>query len=66
MIWNLTNFKNLNPFIFPGFIVDIKTKDSIFVHINNTEEPIQQNDKVTFEVENGPKGPNAVNVKLMK
>ena len=48
-----------------GFIVDVETKDSIFVHLNNVEESIQENDKVTFEVEMGPKGPNAVNVKLV-
>jgi len=47
-----------------GFIVDVETKDSIFVHLNNIAESIQENDKVTFEVEMGPKGPNAVNVKL--
>lgn len=48
-----------------GFINDLETKDSIFVHINNLSEPIQENDKVTFEVEMGPKGPNAINVKLV-
>ena len=48
-----------------GFIIDIETKDSIFVHVNNLSEPIQENDKVTFEVEMGPKGPNAINVKLI-
>ncbi len=48
-----------------GFITDVETKDSIFVHVNNIDEPIQENDKVTFEVEMGPKGPNAVNVKLV-
>ena len=51
-----------------GFIVDMETKESIFVHMNNIidSEPIGENDKVTFEVEMGPKGPNAVNVKLVK
>lgn len=50
-----------------GFIIDMDTKDSVFVHMNNiTEgESIQENDKVTFEVEMGPKGANAVNVKLV-
>ncbi len=47
-----------------GFIVDMETKESIFVHINNISKPIKENDRVTFEVEMGPKGPNAVNVKL--
>ncbi len=48
-----------------GFIVDVETKESIFVHINNVEDEIQESDKVTFEVEMGMKGPNAVRVKLV-
>ncbi len=47
-----------------GFIIDAESKDSIFVHINNTKHQLRENDKVVFEVEMGPKGPNAVNVKL--
>ena len=47
-----------------GFIIDGETKDSVFVHMNNLAQPVQENDRVVFEVENGPKGPNAVNVKL--
>ena len=43
----------------------METKESVFVHVNNLDEPIQENDRVTFEVEMGPKGPNAVNVKLV-
>jgi cold shock CspA family protein len=46
-----------------GFIIDVETKDSIFVHVNNIADPITEKDKVTFEVEMGPKGPNAINVK---
>lgn len=46
-----------------GFIKDLKTQESIFVHINALTEPIKENNKVTFEVEMGPKGPNAVSVK---
>lgn len=49
-----------------GFITDAETRESVFVHINNTQEPIAENDKVIFEVEMGPKGPNALNVKLKK
>lgn len=45
-----------------GFITDSESKDSIFVHINNIDGPIKENDKVIFETEKGPKGPNAVNV----
>lgn len=46
-----------------GFIRDLQTQESIFVHINGITEEIKENDKVTFEVEQGQKGPNAVNVK---
>lgn len=49
-----------------GFIIDLETNDSIFVHINNLSDPIRENDRVTFEVEMGPKGPNAVRVRLVK
>ncbi len=49
-----------------GFIKDIITQESVFVHINSLSEPIKENNKVSYEVEMGPKGANAVNVKLVK
>ncbi len=49
-----------------GFIKDMETQESLFVHINSLTEAIKENNKVTFEVEMGPKGANAVNVKLVK
>jgi len=49
-----------------GFIKDQGNQESIFVHINSLTEAIKENNKVTFEVEMGPKGANAVNVKLAK
>ncbi len=49
-----------------GFIKDQETQESVFVHINSLTEAIKENNKVSFEVEMGPKGANAVNVKLMK
>lgn len=48
-----------------GFIIDKETEERIFVHINSLEGPIKENDKVTFEIEKGPKGPIAVNVQLV-
>lgn len=48
-----------------GFIKDLETQDSIFVHINALIDPIKENNKVSFEVEMGQKGPNAVRVKLI-
>jgi cold shock CspA family protein len=47
-----------------GFIRDTVTGQDVFVHINSVLEPIKENNKVIFEVVKGPKGPNAVNVKI--
>ncbi|TGD81634.1 cold-shock protein [Hymenobacter wooponensis] len=48
-----------------GFIKDSDTQQSIFVHANALGGiTIKENDKVTFEVEMGPKGPSAFGVKL--
>ena len=49
-----------------GFIKDLETKESIFVHINNVLEKIKEGNLVTFEVEKGHKGLAAVKVKLSK
>ena len=49
-----------------GFIKDLKSQESIFTHINGHLDTLKENDKVTFEVEQGMKGPNAVRVKLSK
>ena len=45
-----------------GFIKDLESQESYFVHINNTTEPIGEGDKVSFELESGPKGLVAVKV----
>ena|ERR1051326_4610587 len=47
-----------------GFIREEKSGQSIFVHVNNCKEPIQQNSKVNFEIEKSPKGASAINVTL--
>ena len=49
-----------------GFIKDLETQESVFVHINSLTEEIKEHNKVIFEVEMGPKGANAVRVKLVK
>ncbi len=46
-----------------GFIKDMQSQESVFVHINALDGPVKENDKVTFEIEMGHKGPNAVRVK---
>lgn len=48
-----------------GFIKDSKTQESVFVHINSLIDRIKEHDKVTFEVEMGVKGKNAVAVKKL-
>jgi cold shock CspA family protein len=49
-----------------GFIKDSANQQSVFVHINGLLETVKENNKVTFEIVNGVKGPNAINVKLDK
>lgn len=47
-----------------GFIKDEETGEEFFVHSTGLVDRIRDNDVVTFDVEQGRKGPNAVNVKL--
>ena len=47
-----------------GFIRDLETKESVFVHINDVLEDITEGNKVSFEVTMGHKGPAAFQVKL--
>jgi cold shock CspA family protein len=59
----VTNFYDSKGF---GFIRDADTKESIFVHINNTQEDIAEGNKVSFETEKGQKGLAAINVKVIR
>lgn len=45
-----------------GFITPDEGGKDVFVHKTGTKQPIYEGDKVTYEVEQGAKGPNAVNV----
>jgi cold shock CspA family protein len=49
-----------------GFIRDMETRQSVFVHANNLLEVIKENNIVSFEIGKGPKGPTALKVKLFK
>lgn len=50
-----------------GFIMDLDSEESIFVHINNINvDDLNEGDRVLFETEKGPKGLSAINVKLGK
>jgi len=46
-----------------GFITDLKSQANVFVHASQLSEALKEKDKVTFEIENGPKGATAVSVK---
>ncbi|MFN8711249.1 MAG: cold-shock protein [Bacteroidota bacterium] len=47
-----------------GFIKDDQTGKEIFLHITGLiDQPINQGDKVSYDIQDGRKGVNAVNVK---
>ncbi|TND07170.1 MAG: cold-shock DNA-binding domain protein [Bacteroidetes bacterium] len=54
-------FNNVKGF---GFIKEDGTNQEIFVHVSGLKEEIRQDDRVVFEVQEGKKGLNAVNVRL--
>ena len=47
-----------------GFIVDNQTGTDYFVHVSGLQDDIRENDEVTYDLEEGKKGLNAVNVRL--
>jgi cold shock CspA family protein len=49
-----------------GFIKDLASQENIFVHINGIIDPIDEGDRVTFEMVRGQKGMNAVHVRKVK
>jgi cold shock CspA family protein len=46
-----------------GFIKENETQEKYFVHVNGLTESVKENDKISFELELGMKGINAVKVK---
>jgi cold shock protein len=47
-----------------GFIKDESSDKEYFVHVSGLIDEIRENDEVTFDLQEGKKGLNAVNVKL--
>lgn len=45
-----------------GFITEDKTRENIFVHINQLLQPVKEKDRVTFEKERTPRGYSAIKV----
>lgn len=49
-----------------GFITPDDGGKDVFVHVNGLNETtLNEGDKVSYDVEEGKKGPNAVNVSLI-
>jgi CspA family cold shock protein len=46
-----------------GFIAPDDGSKDVFVHANGLLDDIQEGDRVSYEVEEGRKGPNAIEVK---
>jgi len=48
-----------------GFIIEDETNKEHFVHISGLIDEIREGDAVEFDLEEGKKGMNAVNVKVL-
>lgn len=48
-----------------GFVVDDSTNEEYFVHVSGLVDEIKEDDKVEFELKEGRKGMNAVDVKVL-
>lgn len=48
-----------------GFIIDDDTLSEYFVHVSKLKIRIQKDDRISFELEQGKKGMQAINVKLL-
>ena len=46
-----------------GFIKEANSDQDYFVHVSGLMDDIRENDEVTFDLQEGRKGLNAVNVK---
>ncbi|MGC9308207.1 MAG: cold-shock protein [Thermoplasmatota archaeon] len=51
-----------------GFIGTTERDEDVFVHLSdvNSGMPLKEGQKVTFEIEDEPKGPKAVNVDIVE
>jgi CspA family cold shock protein len=47
-----------------GFVKETSTGQEYFVHVSGLVDQIRENDAITFELKEGKKGLNAVNVRL--
>jgi CspA family cold shock protein len=48
-----------------GFIKDSETNEEYFVHVTGLVDRVREDDDVSFDLKEGKKGLNAINVKLI-
>lgn len=48
-----------------GFIVEDGSNTEYFVHISGIIDDVKQGDEVEFELKEGPRGLNAINVRVL-
>lgn len=48
-----------------GFIIDNESKEEFFVHVSGLVDEVREGDEVEFELKDGKKGLNAINVKVI-
>ena len=48
-----------------GFIKDLNSNEKYFFHISETPDALVEGDKVSFELERGPRGMNAVRISII-
>jgi CspA family cold shock protein len=56
-------FNHKNKF---GFVIDDETKKEYYVHIKDVVGEVDQNDRVSFELQDAPKGPQCAQVKKIE
>jgi CspA family cold shock protein len=49
-----------------GFVKEADTEKEYFVHVSGLVDKIRENDRITFELKEGKKGLNAVNVRVSR
>ncbi|MBA3827485.1 MAG: cold shock domain-containing protein [Taibaiella sp.] len=49
-----------------GFIKHDESGEETFVHVSGLQDQVKENDRVEFELQQGRKGMNAVNVRVIR
>lgn len=49
-----------------GFIIDNNSQEEYFTHVSGLVDEVREGDEVEFELQEGRKGLNAVNVKRVR